>query len=610
MIKIILVEETVNMLIGLRRSKNISQEVLGQGICSEQQISKLENGEMPPDFFLLEVLMHRLGQTTDKLEILLSEKEFIEVKERDDVLDDLRCGRIEQAKAHLEKFLAAMEKGNPIRCMNANRMEGIYAYELGRYEEAEAALYKAAELTMGNFSTEITPFRYLEKGLLSELELENLIILSHVKQRLGKTKEAELLLEQVLAWVNKQITDEEQLAKAIPKIAVVYTEIYQDRKEQDFCVQLCERAVLLLRKHGMLQHMSLLLGFLSAACQKRGREEDARRFVVWKEAIEQVYEHFGLSVEMVNKLYFNSCVGQFYLLGEFIREERRAQGLSQENLIEGIYENPETLSRVEGGTKPHGRKLRLLFDKLGVEKRVYGGRVITSDYSLLELHSEFAILLAQKVYDKAEWTLETLRKKLDMNILENRQMVECFENLYRYRKGDISKAEALQKMQELLQLTYRMDSQRVPFEGEALLFNQKCNLLGRMGKYDTAISQQKKIIAFYERSHVPLKYHYRTVYLIIDNMTHNMCHRGYADDTYYWSLKSVKDRLLNGKGNAIHALFSNFIGLEMEKGSNRQLCETYTKWAYYFTDIFMKYYDQKYFMEYEKQHFDKNIEWY
>lgn len=85
-------EEIIQLIIQIRKNKKISQERLGRGICSEQQISKLEKGELPSDFFLLEMLMQRLGKNVEKLEIILSEEEFSEIKERDDIIDALRCG--------------------------------------------------------------------------------------------------------------------------------------------------------------------------------------------------------------------------------------------------------------------------------------------------------------------------------------------------------------------------------------------------------------------------------------------------------------------------------------------------------------------------------------
>lgn len=345
-----LTEDIVLLIRKIRKGKNISQKVLGMRVCSEQQISKIEKGETVPDFFLIEILFQRLGMTTDKLEILLSEEEFEEIRMRDNIVDDLRCGRIKKAKSRLRQFWLIMNsdvdcKGNGIvRQMNGYRLQGIYALETESYSEAEKNLRRAVELSMGK--VESIDFSYI---LFGELELENLILLAHVWQRLEKVEDADRLLGELYGYIRRMVTDEEQLAKFLPKLAVVYGDICKSlgRKEEDS--EIYREALELLRKHGKLQNMTFLLENLADDCKRRGLTEEADRYKGWKDAIEQLYSHFALDVRIVNKLYFNSRIGQYYLTGEVIKEERLAKKMSQEQLIEGIYKNSESLSRLENG---------------------------------------------------------------------------------------------------------------------------------------------------------------------------------------------------------------------------------------------------------------------
>lgn len=604
-------EDIVLLLKKIRKEKKVAQEALSKGICSPQQISKLEQGKVVPDFFLLEILLQRLGKTPDKLEVVLSGDEFDEIMARDDIIDHLRCGRIEEAEKGLELFRHAMESGfegepaSIVRRMNGYRIQGIFALETENYPEAEKNLCLAAEMSMGKIS-EIN----FERDLLSEIELESLILLAQVWQKLGKTENAETLLKQVNGYIRKKISDEEQLVKFLPKIAVVYADICESAGEPEANVPLCKEAAELLRKHGMLQNMTLLLTYLAEDCERKKQEKNAKKYLVWKDAIEQVYNNFGLDVSMVNKLYFNSCVGQYYLTGELIREERLSQGFSQESLIEEIYNNPESLSRLESGRKPDRKKQQLLMEKLGLQRKCYNGRVITNDYDLLELYSEVSIAIARKEYMEAMWGLKQLRRRLDMSIAENRQIVECFETVYKYRKEGMTKEKALQEVENLLKLTYPEGSERVPFEGEALLLNQMGALLGQTERCDDAIALYQKVIARYENSHVPLKYHFRSAYLLAENMSRYMAHMGYGAEAVRWSEMTLTADLSNGKGNTVHVALGNLTGQLMKEEDNRTLCETYVKWAYYFTDIFRQYHDQKYLNKYEKEHFDKNVEWY
>ena len=124
--------EEIHLLIGaIRKDKHISQAALGKGICSAQQISKIEKGETLPDFFLTEVLIQRLGKSLDKFEIVLSLEEYEEIEMRDDIADDLRWGRLEKAEERLEKFCRDAGADQPIRRMNRFRLLGVLALEGG-----------------------------------------------------------------------------------------------------------------------------------------------------------------------------------------------------------------------------------------------------------------------------------------------------------------------------------------------------------------------------------------------------------------------------------------------------------------------------------------------
>ena len=595
----------INLLIGkIRRKEGVRQETLAMGICSEQQISKIEKGIVTPEFFLSEVLMQRLGKTLDKMEIILSLDEYEEIEERDNIIDDLRMGRLVEAEERLGNFCSDAAGSQPMREMNRCRLQGVLAYEKGDYEAAINCLRHAASLSMG----EISRIDF-DARLLAGIELETLILFAQAQLAVGEWREAWKLLECVKGYVCKKITDEEELVKFKPKIAAVLGGIYIRVKKYDLCLNLCEEALELLRNQGMVQCMTLLAELLLTAYERTGGRDKGKKLVAWKKTLEDVYLHFGLNVEMVNKLYFNCCISQYYLAGEIIREERKARGLSQEQLIQGIYRNTETLSRIENGKMPDSKKLQMLFDRLGIGKYRYTGRVITDEYSVLELDTEISILLCRKDYKNAISKIEKLRKELDMSIAENRQLVECFEINQKYMEGKISPQEAIEQTKQILSLTYNGNNKRVPFSNEALLLNQICNYLVYMRCFHTSVEMQEKVIEIYQNSRVNLRYHYRMAYLIIGNMSRNMEYMGILGEAEKWSDFGVVGYLLNGKGNKIHLFLGNLIGIS-EAHNMKNACEAYLKWAYYFIDIFQQYHDQKYFEKYYLERFPSDSPWY
>ncbi len=441
--------------------------------------------------------------------------------------------------------------------------------------------------------------------LLAGIEIETLILLANVWLNRGKQERAWNLLEHLWVYVRKMVTDEEERSRLESKLAVLLGGLYYDTRQFDVCIRVCEEALELLREHGLISCMTPLLGILSKVYSKVGRLCEESELACWKETIEWIYAYFDVSLQAVNKLYFHSCIGQYYLIGEVVREERKAQGLNQQQLAEGIYENPESLSRVENGQRPSNNNLKKLLERLGISKWRYSGSVITDEYNVLKMCEEIADLQMRKEYDEMERVLKRLQRNLDMTIANNRQLVEGIDIGLKHKKGVITADEAMQQTLDLLQLTYCRGEKgkRVPFGNEALLMNQVCNLLVHMGRIEDAIVVQKQIVELYQGSRVKLRYHFCSVYLTIDNMAQNMSYIEH-DEAGYWSRMNIVDQIQNGKGNAVHLMLRNLMDL---KKNDQEQCKEYAKRAYHLTNLFKLHHDQKYLKKYIEEQFSEYI---
>ena len=348
----------------------------------------------------------------------------------------------------------------------------------------------------------------------------------------------------------------------------------------------------------------------------------------WTETLERLYAHFGLDVSAVDKLYFNACVSQYYLIGEIIREERKARGLSQEELIEGIYQEPATLSRVENGQMPDRKKLYQLMERLGMSGWRYAGAVATEDYHVLEMNAEIEKLLSRHEEEKAIRAAERMKRYVDMSIPENRQRVEGLEVAWQLRTGKMGPEETYSKADELLRLTYREGTERVPSRNELRLINTMCICRWRMGRREEAVSGYKKVLEYFEKSRVQTKYHFLSEGFILNNMTHCMVHSDYISEAEGWSEKNIKQQLLNGKINMIHYALSNLIGVEEDRTEKkaggpvdftsgeadilyngaRKKCLQYVEWTIHITDMFKQHFMQIYFMKFAKENLGVDLE--
>ncbi len=602
---------TVFSLLGrVRKDRHVSQKELGKGICSAQQVSKIEKREAQPDFLLTEFLLQRLGMDPGKFEVALSLKEYEEIEARDDILDLLRTGKLEEAERKLESFCRDAGQDQPVRRMNRIRLLGILALERKEYEAAERHLGEAIRLTMGR-AGQLDP----EEGLLSGMELENLILYARTLQARGEILPARELLQKVWAYVKGRVTDSVERAKLQAKIAVVLGSVCREAGEYAACEILCEEALELLRDNDMILCMPSLFGLLLDVHAKNGQPEKGQRIGRWKETLEQVYAHFGMDVSVVDKLYFNPCTSQYYLIGEVIREERKALGMSQEELAEGIYQEPTTLSRVENGQMPDRKKLGQLMERLGMSSWRYAGAVATEEYRVLEMSAEVERLMCRREEKKAALMAEQMKKYIDLSVPENCQRVGHLEIGSQLREKKISAKKARTKAEELLRLTYREGTERVPFQNELHLINRECLCLRRMGKRDEAISTYKEVLERFEKSRVHPRYHFLSEGLILDNMTLYMIQAGHVEEAGEWSRKSARKQLLNGKINTMCYAFNNLIGVtwdgaEKETGGSvdltspkadglfdgaRQKCLQYVNWAFHVTGMCKQFTMQKAF---------------
>ncbi len=606
----------------IRTDKHISQWDLGKGICSGQQISKIEKGEALPDFFLMELLLQRLGTSTAKFEIALSLDEYKEIEARDDILDDLRTGRLMEAENKLKTFCRDAGSDQPVRRMSRVRLLGLLALEREEYEAAEKYLEEAVGLTVGQ-AEQVS----LEGGLFAGIELENLILYAQILNKEKKASQARKLLQKILDYVKVQNIDSLERAKLQVKAAVVLGNIQRQALEYAACEALCEEALELLRDNDLVQCMPSLFELLLSLYEETGQQEKAVRITCWKETLEEIYACFGLDASMIDKLYFNSCTGQYYLIGEMIREERRAKGMSQEELMEGIYQEPATLSRVENGQKPDRKKLRQLMDKLDMSGWRYAGAVATEDYRVLEMNAEIERLLCRHEEEKAVWMAEQMKKQVDLSVPENRQQVEGLELESQFRRGELKPEEAYRKAEELLRLTYDKKAERVPFRRELHLMNSMCMYLQRMGRREEAISEYQKILGYYEKSRVRARYHFLSVELILDNMSLYMAHAGHMQETEKWSERIVMQGLHNGKINTFHYGLNNLISVAEYRAEKmagglidftseetdilyegvRKKCLQYAKWAIHITDIFKQYLMKTRFINFVKENLGMDI---
>jgi len=311
-------------------------------------------------------------------------------------------------------------------------------------------------------------------------------------------------------------------------------------------------------------------------------EENDPPYVQYLIALQHVKQYVGEDWRFTDSVFKNCSQQTYYIDHELFREERIAQGYSQEQMIEGIYKNPESLSRAERGkVTMRDSRLSRLFKKLGIEKCRYNGFVVTDRYEDLELKQQIDILISRNCDAEAEKKLEELKRRLDLSIAENRRTVQGYEIAIEIKKGEKTKEELLKRARTLLEETYRLKKQgiyRSPMDREASLINQIGVLLQKLGKTEEARRLLYNITAAMQKSKVNIRKRSRKYSLLRSNLAK-------WEQSVLLAKENIQFTLECGKLRTLPMDYMTIACALIDNPANFETCRAMIKDVYYLCDL-------------------------
>lgn len=180
-------------------------------------------------------------------------------------------------------------------------------------------------------------------------------------------------------------------------------------------------------------------------------------------------------------------------IGAYIRQNREAQGLTQQQLCEGICE-PATISRIENGQQtPSRSRLSALLQRLGLPDDRYFALLSPNEIEISSLQAE---IVSCGVHGRRERGLELLAEL--ENIMEaDDNIIRQFILRSRVLLGDYGFEEQLDMLLEATRLTVpRFDLDKI----ESFLYSfDEIKIINQIGNIYAHAGQQKKAIDIYSR---------------------------------------------------------------------------------------------------------------
>ncbi len=571
---------TIGMLIKETRKahKNMTSQKLSRGICSVQMLYQIEKDQCDTDLLMTDMLLQRLGKSPDKLERILQNDMYHMVRVRELLKKAILKGK----RALAEQILTRYPSRTNVDKMYQQRMKACLLYYIDKdYDAAFGCLQAAVHMTLPGFS-----YDAIDDYLISTVEMENLLALERIrierKTDVEKTTEKKHL-RSCMGYIDRHFTDDEEHAKIYAKCAwlLARIECYDGNYMQ--AIVLCESGLEGLRRNTMIYFALPLLKMMVQAGEQLGVAPERSKWAQYYETLDFLWSSFAEPWCPADMIFHNCYQKEYHLDYELVRDERKAQGITQEEFADGIYQDTGSLSRFETGRiSPNKKNFGKILEKLGIEKGRYSGYVVTDSFDTMELKCHLDQLMMRRRYDAAEECLQELKQCLDLEIEENRVLVTFEEILIAYLTGEVNAQEALENVKGLLKGFMDCDKMifyHVPMRNEALIINNVCILLYETGQETLAMRLFQSILQRMDDSKVDVRYRYRSYALLFNNYVRR--NRGWKD-----ACKELKYEFVCGKAMVLPFSINNILIVLEKMGISDEDSDRWAKAIYYMSDLY------------------------
>ncbi|MDE7203264.1 MAG: hypothetical protein K2O91_15485 [Lachnospiraceae bacterium] len=220
--------------------------------------------------------------------------------------------------------------------------------------------------------------------------------------------------------------------------------------------------------------------------------------------------------------------------------------------------------------------------KLGLEKGRYNGFVATTSFETMELRHQLDIAQAHDEYEKAEKILEQLRSQLNTKIAENQRVLEDAEIQIQKNLHKISVEHALERQKMLFEGLLDSDKKEfrhIPMRNEVLIINHYCGMLSQIGYKNEAIALYIHALEKMRKSHINIKYRYRSFSLLLCNYVYE-----YRDLTAAY--ETLRNELSCGKASVLPFCLIDLLHIWDCEGKPERECMKLSEYIYYISDLF------------------------
>lgn len=488
----------------IREDRGVLAKDLGAGICAESEVSKMERGERFPEKPLRDRLLARLGESGYCFENFLQPEEYEEWKRKTKLLMLLEAEDSERAEKWLERYYADAEDEVVRQFYLAMKLQ-LLEFGCGDYGKKGEYLTEAVFLTIP-WEDE----KPLQNMVLSIEELN--LILEYVF--FAKPANEEERYRELVAYLEAEYFDEESRAMLVSKVAYYYgrylwdkVTICTDETERNYIIEqalaISDAGIESLRDNErlyfaweLLQKEAELLRL--CLCREDLECEERKNFISrqkWNEEVfgvlDELYEEFQVPKKTCAYTYFYHEY-EIYCISDVLRTRRKMMGYSKSHFEEEGMCTYRSVCRIEAGKSSVQRGLaKHMMRKLNLSPELQRAQIITDSQQALRLEKEYRNATNQRSFEEAEQLLSQLKELIPMELLINRQYVECHQCDLEFFQKKIGKEEYMERLKKVLELTIPLEVALQPIrdkrlrngfiqKGEKYLTNIEINIIKKL----------------------------------------------------------------------------------------------------------------------------------
>lgn len=418
----------------LREKRNIPQSGIYEGLCSQAKFSRIERGEKEMDQLLFYAFLTRLGISTNKYTLILSQKDIALMEQRKEIEAGLQSHKLEEAKGKLEQysqndFIGTTKK---LHEQYVNFIKAQLHDREGKLEKAKEQLEIGIGRTKKSLLNVIKGTARKEIQYISEMELMQVCLYSTILE-----KEEEKRVGEIWNWmyqyIEKNIEDMEYKMRFYPLCSYSLASFYQKEGNWMECLSYCNKAIEHLKQYRSGMLLKEFLELYQLASKEMGIEPK-RENVDYLSVLNFIEDNL-LDNHTIEKRTHLGVYG----IGDVIKHTREYAGLTQEQLND-IQQNgkgkadPSTVSYIENGHRnPRKTTSDYCFQKLGLgqyQKEI--APLVGEDFELQELRWKLDYMLHKFQFDTVEELCKQIEEKVDISIAQNQQYIERVKAILAY----------------------------------------------------------------------------------------------------------------------------------------------------------------------------------